>query len=125
MSSFTSPLDVRVLQGEEAGRGTASLLAPFTYWTEIVGYRWDIIVPVGFETDFASIPRLFWTIVPPHGRHSKAAVVHDYLCRYKLCDSKTAHRIFLEAMEVLDVPKWRRYLMYWAVALFGPRFEGP
>ncbi|EBD3311064.1 DUF1353 domain-containing protein, partial [Salmonella enterica] len=32
---------------------------------------------------------------------------------------KEADLIFLDGMTVLDVPKWKRTIMYWAVRLFG------
>jgi hypothetical protein len=38
-----------------------------------------ICIPKGFVTDLASIPRLFWTLLPPDGPWVKAAVIHDYL----------------------------------------------
>jgi hypothetical protein len=36
-------------------------------------------VPIGFVTDFASIPRAFWSLLPPDGTYCYAAVIHDYL----------------------------------------------
>lgn len=36
-------------------------------------------VPVGFVTDFASIPRVFWTVMPKDAEYTFAAIVHDYL----------------------------------------------
>lgn len=36
-------------------------------------------VPIGFVTDFASIPRAFWSILRPDGLYSYAAIIHDYL----------------------------------------------
>lgn len=36
-------------------------------------------VPVGFVTDFASIPRIFWSLLPPDGLYTYPAIVHDYL----------------------------------------------
>ena len=36
-------------------------------------------VPTGFVTDFASVPRIFWTWLPPDGLYAYAAVIHDYL----------------------------------------------
>jgi hypothetical protein len=78
-----------------------------------------IDVPQGFETDFASVPRLFWRIVPPWGRYSPAAVVHDYLYHTAKVSRKEADDIFLELMARLAVPMWKRYVMYWAVRLFG------
>ncbi len=38
-----------------------------------------VVVPKGFVTDFASIPRLFWSILPPDGPYVYAAIIHDYL----------------------------------------------
>src|SRR5262245_55189884 len=38
-----------------------------------------VTVPVGFVTDFASIPRIFWSALPPDGRYTYPAIVHDYL----------------------------------------------
>lgn len=38
-----------------------------------------IVVPPGFVTDLASIPRPFWTLLPPDGPWVKAAVIHDFL----------------------------------------------
>lgn len=44
----------------------------------------NIVVPEGFITDFASIPRFLWSIYPPTGRYQEAAVIHDwlYICHY-------------------------------------------
>jgi len=39
-----------------------------------------ITVPAGYRTDFASIPRLVWPLLPPVGRGGKAAIIHDWLC---------------------------------------------
>jgi hypothetical protein len=36
-------------------------------------------VPVGFVTDFTSIPRAFWTLLRPDGAYTYPAIVHDYL----------------------------------------------
>jgi len=78
-----------------------------------------ITVPSGFETDFASVPRLFWRIVPPWGRYSPAAVVHDFLYHTGMLRRSEADRIFLELMKRLSVPFWKRRMMYWAVRVGG------
>jgi Protein of unknown function (DUF1353) len=39
----------------------------------------SVTVPRGFETDFASIPRFLWQLLPQWGLYGWAAVVHDYL----------------------------------------------
>jgi hypothetical protein len=78
-----------------------------------------ITVPAGFKTDFASVPRLFWRIIPPWGRYSAAAVVHDYLYETNSVDRAEADQIFLELMKRLGVPLWKRQLMYRAVRIGG------
>jgi hypothetical protein len=70
-------------------------------------------VPPKFRTDFASVPRLFWSLIAPWGRHGRAAIVHDFLYQLgAVTDVGTqslrrpskweADRIFRHAMAVLD-----------------------
>jgi hypothetical protein len=114
MSTFTTPADLRM-----AGRYSFELLAPFEF--HVGDYPSDevIRVPAGFVTDLASVPRVLWSILPPHGRYAKAAIVHDYLYAQAIGTKAEADSIFNEAMAVLGVPKWRRRAMYAAVRLFG------
>lgn len=97
------------------------------YQSDLVSF--EIVVPKGFETDFASIPRLLRFIYPVNGRHRCAAVVHDYLY-YKagriVVDGtaisytrKQADLIFLEAMKSLGVRWTQRKSMYRGVRLGG------
>jgi len=89
----------------------------FSYQDDKLGIK--VTVPKGAKTDFASIPRIFWPILPPVGRYSRAAVVHDYLYRHGLFTRKECDLVFLHAMEELNVVKWKRIIMYKAVRLFG------
>jgi hypothetical protein len=87
-----------------------------------------VLVPIGFLTDFASIPRAFWPVLPPAGRYAPAALVHDWLYAYPYVYTPTgtrrltrdeADRVFLEIMTVLGVGWWTRHVMHRAVRLFG------
>lgn len=112
--SFHAPL---VLTPDDAGHNW-TLREAFIYDSSVG----PITVPKGFVTDFASVPRVFWNILPPFGRYGKAAVVHDYLYRTQGYASKpVADAIFLEAMKALGVPTLLRYTMFYAVRLFGGR----
>ena len=126
MSNFLSPLRIEDAGPGKHGRQVFVLLEEFVY--EIGAEKSGIIirVPIGFVTDFASIPRLLWSIVSPVGQHGKAAVVHDFLYRKTSGFSKIlADAIFFEAMELLGVPWYRRWTMYLAVRFFfGLRFSG-
>lgn len=122
MSSFTSPLKASPLDN---GRDW-EILEEFTYFVGELDSNTHVTVPVGFVTDFASVPRMLWSIIPPWGKYGKAAIIHDYLWlgytmvvegRQTPVDRKTANLIFLEAMGVLDVNVCIRYPMYWAVCV--------
>ncbi len=78
-----------------------------------------IRVPAGFVSDFASVPRFFWRVLPPWGRYSPAAVIHDHLYSTGKVSRADADRAFLTLMQRLGVPAWKRTVMYWAVRLFG------
>lgn len=111
--SFITPLIVSPLPDGKRWQ----LKKPFKYAS--VKYSWFVIsIRTGFITDFASVPRLFWSLIPRWGKWGKSAVVHDFLYQTGV-NRKLADEIFLEGMEILGVVKWRRLLMYWAVRLFG------
>lgn len=117
MSKFTTPLIVKV---HDDG-ANYELVEGFEYYREN-DKKTIIKVPTGFVTDFASVPRIFWSIYPPFGRYSKAAVLHDYLyditCEY-LYSRKDSDEIFLEAMKAVGVKKFTRSLLYYMVRWFA------
>ena len=86
------------------------------YKSRTHGFIW---VARGFLTDFASIPRFFWRILPPTGQYGKAAVVHDWLYFTGAYPRNVCDHLFLEAMEDLDVGWFTRRAMYRAVRMFG------
>ena len=93
------------------------------YRSTILGYT--LTVPAGYRTDLASVPWFFRRFFPQDGPWTLAAVVHDYLCdkRFADIDNLKAAAIFREAMDVLHVPTWKLNIMYYAVRLFGPRWN--
>ena len=125
MSSFTSPLVVTPMPDGRRWK----LVEPFRYHLDSIESELIITVPVGFVTDFASIPWIFWTFLPAWGRYGKAAVVHDYLYQQHathLCENrwfvfsrKNADNIFYEAMLVSGTRHWKARVMWLAVRLFA------
>lgn len=77
------------------------------------------VVPAGFKTDLASTPRLLWPIIPPFGRHTKAAVVHDYLYATAKVPRKRADRILYEAVLDADGSWCLAAVMYLGVRIGG------
>lgn len=80
------------------------------------------VVPKGFKTDFASIPRIFWTIIAPLGKHTLPAVLHDFLYTegYKIGISrKEADKIFYKAMIDSFVNRFTANIIWACVRLFA------
>ena len=76
-------------------------------------------VPIGFLTDGATIPRIFWSwIGSPTGEYTPAAVVHDFCCKEYGSPYHKTDFIFRECMFVLGVPYLKRTIMYLAVRAF-------
>jgi hypothetical protein len=66
----------------------------------------SLTIPKGFKTDFATIPKAFWSILPPIGRANLAFIIHDYL--YQIKDSrgrKFADKEMLYWMKKLGLDK--------------------
>ena len=78
-----------------------------------------ITAEAGFITDFASIPRLFWSFYPKMGIHSGPAIIHDLLYINQSRTRAESDAIFLEALGVMKVPYLRRHLFYAAVRVGG------
>lgn len=112
--------------------GTVWQLA--TSLTYIINDSTVATAPKGFATDLASVPQLFWNILPPTGGswdlYGPATVIHDYLYKYahiynyktKQIQSITqlqADLILFQAMTDLGCPTWSKYLVY-----YGVRFGG-
>jgi hypothetical protein len=112
MSEFLSKL---VLSPMPDGLQYA-LQAPFIYQSDLAG---KIEVPSGFLTDLASIPKLFWNILPPFGRYSAAAVVHDYLYFFQLTTKEVADSVLREAMVLLGCDALTVDIIYNAVEKFS------
>lgn len=116
MSQFTAPLLVTPL---DDGKSWVVITGDFKYDVGYEGSGDSVAVPRGMVSDFASVPRPIWWFAAPWGRHGHAAVIHD--AGYYLQDRSRREydQIFLEAMEVLEVGRLKRGLMYRAVRWFG------
>lgn len=104
-----------IIKVESSGRG----------WALLEKVEWpasEVTVPVGYKTDFDSVPRIpiFYAVFKNRTRF--AAVIHDYL--YSIGHNrKDADRIFLAAMEAEGIRRRYRLPIYWAVRIFGKRYH--
>ena len=114
-NSFFTPLVVEV----QPNGKTFKIAREFTFRWKHQGIK-DIHVPVGFVTDFASIPRVCRLIIPKLGKHTKATVPHDEIYRnHENFTRKETDLMFRDGMKELGVKPWKYWIMWLAVRLFG------
>lgn len=117
---FLTELDAKFIRGEVG----AVLLRDLIY--QIPGGEGEerlIVAPIGFKTDFASVPRIISNIVPRVGILRDAAIIHDYLYRTEGDKGRftraQSDKVFCQAMKELGVPWWRRKLAWAGVRIGG------
>lgn len=121
MPRFLTPLDARLIDDTYPPRWR--LLADLVYLSDLIGLQ---VVPAGFETDFASVPRLplfFWLA---GDTCHKPAALHDYLYHRRTPVSRAvADDVLREASEATRVAAWRRWAMWAFVRIGGAwHYEG-
>jgi hypothetical protein len=95
------------------------LLRPVT-WEPSAGQKLpSVAVPVGYVTDFSSVPRLFWSGVRPDPIFVFAAVLHDYLYWSQATTRENADEIFRVAMQDLGIAEGTIKVILTAVRSFG------
>jgi hypothetical protein len=110
--------DITILDGDKYPyQVTKRMVYQSALWNDV------IIVPAGFKTDLASVPRLPLIFLLTGDRARKSAIVHDWLyaCKPNGMSRKKADKIFLELMNLTNEPKNSiiRYSMYYGVRLGG------
>ncbi len=114
-TALVTPLTLQYIDGT-----TWVLLTNFVVISETLG---TIVVPYGFKTDFNSIPRGLWNILPPDN-WGEAGVVHDYLYRFGRLGTRpltrlqcdTVHREFVH---LKGCSRFKEWSMFWALRLGG------
>lgn len=115
MSRFTDILLVSPLPDGK----TWVIRRDFGYDVGEEGSGETIDVPLGFKTDFTSVPRPLWWLLPQWGKYGNAAVIHDFCYWDQKYSRKRADEIFKEGMKVLKVKGWQVQAIYYAVHWFG------
>jgi Protein of unknown function (DUF1353) len=75
----------------------------------------SVVVPAGFVTDLASIPREFWSLLPIDGAYTFPAIIHDYLYWTQKHPREVADRVFRYGMDDFKVSSSVASLIYTAV----------
>jgi Protein of unknown function (DUF1353) len=90
---------------------------PFRYESDLA--KKTFTVPVGFFTDFASVPRLGIIYAMLGDRAHEPAVVHDWLYYAAVTTRAMADDVLMEAMARKYLPWWQRYPIWWGVRAGG------
>ena len=76
-------------------------------------------IPKGFTTDFASVPQIFWGLLPAHCNAAMPSVIHDYTCQFAILPRPQCDAVFLELLKTSGMKKWQYNLMFMYVRVFG------
>lgn len=79
----------------------------------------DITVPIHFVTDLASIPAIFFQILPPDGPYTFPAIVHDWLYWHQAGTRDDGDATSRDGMSAFGVEQWKITAIYTAVHKFG------
>lgn len=115
MSKFLTDLQIENASGLDDGKWR--LTAPLIYQSDVADTVF--IVPQGFVTDLASVPRVPIAYMLTGGTSNEASVVHDFLYSTHEVLRAIADAVLKEASAVTGVPGWRRWIMWAAVRCFG------
>ncbi|HCE43888.1 MAG TPA: hypothetical protein DET40_10105 [Lentisphaeria bacterium] len=81
-------------------------------------YCYEITIKKGFETDFASIPKVFWWLYSPEDcRYNKAAIAHDILYAGEVFIKSFNDDVLAMGME--NASRLNRWNFHQAVKWFG------
>jgi hypothetical protein len=106
---------------------------PFCYWCEFTRPFWvksaiagEFLVPAGFLSNGASVPRLLWAILDDtHPDVLYAAYAHDYLFATNgelpgvavVLTRNECNAVMRELMLDIGAPWWKAELVYWALVI--------
>lgn len=131
MSAFKTPLRMELIDTRgNSGSGIWRIIDPLVYQSDHLRGTpgnedgW-VIVPPGFVTDLASVPRFFIAYAIVGNINHEGGVVHDWL--YSAACKDTVSRVqadyLLAEIGILTgTPAWKANAMWAAVRTFGARY---
>lgn len=135
MSDFTRFSAVEQLQYDRLSslkykKAIYRIMGGYRYYVGSLDSNTYVDIKDGDLTDGATIPRILWWLLPPIDEYSQATSLHDILClsyEYTVVvdgvptqvkiTRKQIDYILKEAMDVLEVTPWKKYLIMLGVNL--------
>jgi hypothetical protein len=116
MSEFKTELKTRLFNDDTVW----ALDTPLVYQSDLLNAV--ITVPMGFQTDFASVPKVPIAYMFFGDRAHREAVIHDYLYRFDsipVVTREQADDVFYEAMKLRGKSFFVRWCMWAGVRAGG------
>lgn len=124
------------LDTREVAEGVHEVLSDFICYLHTDTSTYQVIVPKGFITDFASVPRIPFAYLLFGSMGNYAAVLHDGLYnasdlvkttdydteRPYIYDRAFADTAFYLGLIERKIPAWKAKMMYWGVRWKGGQF---
>lgn len=83
------------------------------------GKKVQVLIPVGFDTDYGSIPQIFWNLFDPIGNNAATFINHDFVYQGEIFKRLVCDQNLLEGFK-FDGDNWiYRYSAYRAVRMCG------
>lgn len=124
MSAFLTPLNLELLTcphniplKNRDGRQLWRVITPFVYQSDIA--RKTIIVPDGFVTDLASIPRMPFVYRELESLADMPGVPHDFCYSTGYLDRDTSDLMLKEACLLIGLSSWKAQVIYLGVRIGG------
>lgn len=117
--------------GSFDGRPTIYAFADWQMYCVIDGLSWRpglndrykglliVDVPHMFVTDLASVPRVFWSILPKTSAYSYPAILHDFLYWTQTTTRDVADLVFMQAMIDFGIGEITAQTLFQSVRYFG------
>lgn len=77
------------------------------------------VVPKGFISNGANVPRFLWWFLDPATEAFEASILHDYMYDYAIQTKPYADLAFYRTLQIYGVSEHKALPAYWAVKGFG------
>ncbi len=84
------------------------------------------VIPAGYRSDGASVPRFFWRVLSPKidPQTLDPSVEHDFNYQFAIGTRLEADRYYLMRLLEYGYPVWKSIITYYAVRIFGGTHYG-
>lgn len=115
MSSFEGVFRTDLIDDNDAG--VFKLVLPFSYNSDVAGIK--ITAPIGFETDFCSVPRVPLAYTLLGDKYRKAGTIHDWLYKSHILNRGLSDEVLREMIILEGCCHIDAMAFYLAVKQFG------